>query len=399
MGCCECEKYHLANEKREVVYTNGRSGKEYCWLHAPVGKKGMDDDTFSRHVESMIEVVFHEEPGHDGAIPYADFSGAIFPWDIKIWPYDTDGHLPCCDFQNAVFLGNVDLSGTHCPSLKFSGTRFVKDFLISKATINNSEFKQAEFEGNADFQFSTFVDTPQFRKAHFHREADFNNCNFEKGAGFQYCEFDGKANFFRCCAPNGKIHLQLVDVGNLSFSCRETPLFLFQTCDWPKKLLPEVTDNFNPKASEDLYRSLKLVAISEYNMPMVSRWHYNEKRMALKRIPNRRKFFSVTWWYCMSSGFGEKPVRAFVVLFALVLFPLLLLAAHKLYETGISSSVDIVAVNDVFRGWLMCMPLTKISASYDNHGAGTMWFFWLSQIIISIQAALFAFALRNRFRR
>jgi len=358
----------------------------------------MSVEDFNSKIMGMIEDVRYSEPDPEGNVEYPNFSGAIFPGDINMWPHDSEGALPRCMFHNVTFCGEVDFSHTNIFDSDFTNCVFLKDALFERCRVHSISFRYAVFFGNASFKYSKFSETPSFRCTQFGGMADFNNCDFRKGGIFRYTEFMDKANFFRCFSDEGELHFQVVDMEDVSFSCGETPMFRFQTCYWPERLHPDRTDNYMPKALEDLYRSLKLLAAEEHNMPMVSRWHFNEKMMALEQVPKARRLFSMTWWYWLSSGFGEKPIRAFGTLLALVFIPLFILSLLSLVDTGITSSFDKQAVNAVFTDWLRCFPLSK-APKVSSIPAGRLWFYWGAQVLISIQAALFGFALRNKFRR
>lgn len=226
--------------------------------------------------------------------------------------------------------------------------------------------------------------------------------------------------------------LSLNSIANVSFTSLETNIFSFTSCDWPDRLIVETSENFDRYGCEELYRSLKQKAAAEHDQPMVSKWHYREKLMPLKSMlgdagsiklvdefdepnpwaPSKAHFwlrgfsvaqlrllnliqyakteakrfdcwlrllfaapfptqFTLTWWYWTLAGFGERPQRAFAWL---VILPLLLLW---------------FVPND----WRYGLPLFKVPEDKSS-----LWA-WVCQIIITLQAALFAFALRNKFRR
>lgn len=106
----------------------------------------------------------------------------------------------------------------------------------------------------------------------------------------------------------------------------------------------------------------------------------------------------LTGLYWFSSGFGEQPVRAFGFLFVLVLLPLLVFTLTALASTGLSCKPDLDVIAEVFKDWQRALPLSKIPLESEP-SACKLWGFYLSQLAITIQAALFAMAVRNRFRR
>lgn len=149
---------------------------------------------------------------------------------------------------------------------------------------------------------------------------------------------------------------------------------------------------------------------NEHNEAEVSQWHVSEKEVDLLLVTRDLKrakglhdkaIWGLMWLmlrlYRISSRFGEHMVRAGAVLAYVALAPLLILTVAKLAETGVSWTPDWAKIGMVFQDWLRCMPLTK--AGLDGTPTWKLWLFWVSQLVIAIQAALFAFALRNRFRR
>lgn len=73
------------------------------------------------------------------------------------------------------------------------------------------------------------------------------------------------------------------------------------------------------KKVELLYRRLKQKYTDEHDWPEVSNWHYGEKEM-FRRSNLWRRFFplSISNLYWLSSGYGERPVRAGGTLVCLV---------------------------------------------------------------------------------
>ena len=79
-------------------------------------------------------------------------------------------------------------------------------------------------------------------------------------------------------------------------------------------------DNAKINKVETLYRMLKQKYKEEHNDPEVSQWHYGEREMYRKGSRFRRYFpLSISNLYWLSSGYGERPARASIVLLCLVL--------------------------------------------------------------------------------
>ncbi|WP_028587310.1 hypothetical protein [Desulfocurvus vexinensis] len=152
----------------------------------------------------------------------------------------------------------------------------------------------------------------------------------------------------------------------------------------------------------------------EHNEYEASRWHVSEKEAQLKllrraeeyprlwamlwREPGAWFLFAMLWLYRQASGFGENPGRAGLVLLGLVVLPLLALGAAEVVGHFVLWSWDWGRVDAVVKDWLRFLPLTSTrgleSVPGWRHALMVLW-----QLLVTVQAALFAFALRNRFRR
>jgi len=235
---------------------------------------------------------------------------------------------------------------------------------------------------------------------------------------------------------------------NIIFTSMQTPMISFRGCQWSKRLGLETYGDggrHNFQECEELYRSMKQRAAHEHDQPMVSRWHFLEKMMQLKFLVGNpattraldaieerkycwscialasyiwsgfrlwlklirtlppRAYFSISWWYWNSSGFGERPIRAGLWLICFVLAPLIPLSIFKIIETGPGDSIDYSKLPGLLAEWVRCMPFIRLDLSTcaDSPWLAAIRFgaSWLFQVFIATQATLFAFAVRNRFRR
>jgi hypothetical protein len=124
--------------------------------------------------------------------------------------------------------------------------------------------------------------------------------------------------------------------------------------------------------------------------------------MALKQIKEKRPKwwrFSWLWLYRFSSGYGEDYRCAFRILMWLLFAAFAISSLIAIISTGFSPRIDWDKVGWVFESTLRCIPLTKLPTENGNLGVWYYAFISVFQLLIGIQAALFAFALRNKFRR
>ncbi|AMK12029.1 hypothetical protein AWY79_13395 [Pseudodesulfovibrio indicus] len=139
---------------------------------------------------------------------------------------------------------------------------------------------------------------------------------------------------------------------------------------------------------------------TENNEYEASKWHVAEKESQLKLLGRKdgsRFLRDVLWLYKYSSGFGEDPRQAFWVLLMLLVLPLLFLVCIELSNNFVWWGFDHSRIDAVFTEWLKFIPLTRAA---DKNELGLLYAFMVFwQLLITIQTALFVFALRNNFRR
>ncbi|MBU1042122.1 MAG: pentapeptide repeat-containing protein [Proteobacteria bacterium] len=363
-----------------MIYTDEADKKDYCLFHAPAEHKGMTVEDFNKQVLKRIDE-FKTKPKTPGKHDFCNLSGTIFPGEISFGSYDDSNPLPHVSLHKATFVGVANFEGT-----MFSFTTF------SVATFaGNARFGWATFAGGATFVETVFEGQTDFRWATFTKEMRFERVKAEKNAQLMHS-------------------LNTASLANLNFTSMETECFSFKGCDWPDGgLWPETEKEPSYKAAEELYRSLKQKAASEHDQPMVSKWHYREKLMALEQIKAKRGWkarLGLTGLYYWCSGFGEDPAQAFRVLAGLLGVAFLALCGFKLGETGFSFHRQIAwnKILEIPAELLALIPFVKTEATTASSPEGILApvkaiFTGSMHILLAAQIALFAFALRNRFRR
>lgn len=108
----------------------------------------------------------------------------------------TSGHAPTravleavmlCDFSDRHFDVDLNLAGHRFPGgVRFDGCTFARAITVSGGRfLDEVSFERAEFEGEAQFEGTTFV------------QANFSGARFAAGGQFRKAEFDGPARFDR----------------------------------------------------------------------------------------------------------------------------------------------------------------------------------------------------------
>ena len=368
----------------------------------------------------------------------ANFEGATFSVDTVSG--DTD-------FSGATFSGDADF-GVACfaGDARFNDATFTASANFGGATFNGgADFAGVPFNGGVDFVGATFTSDADFSGATLCKPIVFQNSGIFPNVLFNQTKFDERVVFrqitfkngtFDCCLAARSVIFDDCDLSGLSLVGAPIEDFRFISCKWPrskgrnviydsrltkyheKEDQPVKVTGFFPLGNqdqeeilekplpdneyiEDLFRRLKAVAQKEHDDLAASDWHYGEKEMQLRRLQEESSLknfrwdwgwfgslflYIVTWIYKRISGYGEEPLRAFAVLMILGLLPTPLL------------SYLLPGLPSPFPGGVEhYLPLMKKIPD------GNAWYvsFWmvLWQLLVTIQAALLGFALRNKLRR
>jgi len=405
---------------------------------------------FSKHVNhpafpgiELFEAEFNERCTFAGV----NFLGkASFEWTV---------FKRMADFTNVCFNAGADFFCT-----EFSRQAlFINCLFVCHANFLSAEFfmfanfSKARFICTTSFETAIFHHHCSFEGTEFMLRVSFKQVKIEKPCTLEKTIFRNEADMqgIACLHTESnedidpvkcKFILSRLDSQSLScmiFDLDELQCLEIRNCKWPDRLgfdkyyaggLHHLTE------CENLYRSLKCSSVSALDQPLVSRWHFREKLMQLKGLLlpencnalieavedtdlcNRTR--ARAWWelfralpwrlrrslpflYWTSSGFGERATRGAVCLIVLVLLPPIFLTPLKLIETGWSLTPDSQRIAEVLLEWVRCMPFAKLDAPAPTpptilSALRTMLSYGF-QLVISLQAALFALAVRNRFRR
>lgn len=363
MSCCKAAKYRWC-ENEEVVFHDYGNGKDYCVFHAPIGKKGVGQEKFNQLVFKHIDAVIDNNKENSGQ-EICDLSGTIFEWDIDFSNYGEKNPLPRIDFMNAifkcgadfefaVFKGKADFAfavfegKAYFDSAVFKGGAYFSD----AAFKGKANFENAVFKGEADFGSAVFEGVANFINAVFKGEADFWDAVFEVEVNFESAVFikplflDGELFEKKVKLHDIGFHeysrFEGVNLSETSFENTDLRMIEFVNCTWARYLIlpcnllkfferdalyqdvqmgySEYSNN-KPKTKiiATQYRLLKEQAMDRHDQQSVSKWHYGEKEMERKGSKVSRFVpFSFSNLYWLSSGYGERPLRAGVVLILLI---------------------------------------------------------------------------------
>jgi hypothetical protein len=160
---------------------------------------------------------------------------------------------------------------------------------------------------------------------------------------------------------------------------------------------------------ETLYRKLKQKYKEEHDEMEVSNWHYREKEMQRKSSSSilMRVFLNL---YYVASGYGENPARALLMLFFFIVSTSFLLMLFGLSPVDSESKIiDVMIVQwphnvDFTKMFIVFSDVFKYATFQKDYMLQPISLIGqfikiFAQIIIPIQAALMALAIRNKFRR
>ncbi|MDI6615430.1 MAG: pentapeptide repeat-containing protein [Syntrophaceae bacterium] len=407
------------------------------------------------------DVSFHQFDKNE-PLPEIDFSEAQFSGKANFWFTKFSEYADFrfaqfsedAEFLNAKFSGYADFWNT-----KFSG---YADFMSAQFS-GDGNFAEAQFSGHGNFAEVQFSGDGNFAEAQFSGGADFDFIRIPEKGLLMFRSTDriktfGKKASFRNLDIEGSLVFEGVDLSTALFYGTRVQKIDFINVRWRRSgprgwrntLYDEIffferikkgpssdverpgtppTDFKNligrtfcyaDKYGDDirkvgiLYRRMKNKYRTLQNWPEVSNWHYGEKEMYRKENAFRRYFpFSFSFLYWLSSGYGERYVRAGVVLAALIFLLSFGLAWTGLNAAGASgshltdfhgiTSITIETLNLKSIGALLINTLKYATFQKDIiFFPRNMWgeiVRLLTQILIPIQTALFIMAVRNRFRR
>jgi uncharacterized protein YjbI with pentapeptide repeats len=446
----------------ESMTTDEEGPKLYCIFHAPQGRKGKKLEEFNELVFKRIYEAKRENKSCDlsGTIFEGNISFSLFHEDKPLPPinFKESKFYGIADFSDATFSGKANFSNT----IFISRASFLRAIFNEEVDFSNAEFKEeanfsdAIFKGKEatllgiNFSSSKFYRKADFYRVKFEEDADFSNAEFNEKALFSETLFNKKAIFFMATFNEearfgksafirplfkkleeietfikeggnfsglnikDKVIFEGLNLKNVSFLDTDLKRVDFINCTWHekngRKILYDEIKLFKEKKDKDfknkikkveiLYRKLKQKYKEEHNEPEVSNWHYGEKEMQRKSSLFRRyfplSFFNLYW---LSSGYGERPLRAGIVLILLILIMSALFGLTGLKPND-GCVIKIKEWNDILNSDYLKATLQYATFDPKPDFMPVNGFLKIvAKLLIPLQAALFALAVRNRFRR
>lgn len=194
-----------------LAFTNelfDRDGRQYCWLHLPLGAGKRDGTTFQRHFDAFLKD------------RYTDFSGVAFPADSDGTRYDFRGDQKF-EFIGCEFAPNITIVFNQETYGDFSNSRFRgASTIMALATYRSLVCHGVRFDGaftleagdnrgDASFTDSRFLQAPRFNRIEGVALLNLTACDFRRAPTFgQSTALPLRIYFF-----DAKFHPQWEDEG------------------------------------------------------------------------------------------------------------------------------------------------------------------------------------------
>lgn len=359
-------------------------------------------------------------------------------------------------FARSIFLDNANFDfAVFKQKNNFEDARFLKKARFYNATFNNAIFNNAEFMNgdfklakfeSADFHETLFKGSADFYNARF-KSVDFTKTIFQGTVDFHFAEFLGNIIFnknsfgdefidFRniVIAKDIYISLQNLDLAKAAFletdiskidfiSARpreEAGRYILHDEDMfyedEHKGVFKSDEERNARLNqlEELYRAGKGQCAAKHNMFDYPLWHMSEKEMQRRRLKGTLTGYILNL-YNLISGYGEEPKRAAWWLFGIIFAASIVIGSFgivgdkdtdkpvsivKRFEVGDNFGLTLNHKNFWDTSLYTLETLTYMKTPdykpANNWTRAARIFFRLAT---TLQFTLFAFALRNRFRR
>ena len=384
----------------------------------------------------------------------ASFKKATFKVDVS--SFAIESYLPV-DFDEASFLTDAHFRNAEFKrQASFVSTSFqAKTFFVKTIFTNSANFSVADFAGEADFTDAHFskIHGALFYRAKFARDVFFDRTEFAGNVSFNSAVFGGDSDMiFRNSEFAGDVsfiystsdgYLRFIDLKQgegsrmrfeeaafekatrISFhTVRLQPhwfvnidsrKFVFTNCRWKQ---PDNTDI-------DLRSELEALGGTRDSHKLLTKtcWQLADNHEEMKSFPKASifrqmaneskrledyrgwKVWSLHWWYWLSSFYGERPLRAGLVLLGILLAFALAFMVPEFQVCPIEKTVPEKACDPLYLSFAEAILQSLATATFQSIEyikpqtmPGTFLII-LEKILAPIQAALFALAIRRKFMR
>ncbi|MFX0140530.1 MAG: pentapeptide repeat-containing protein [Candidatus Hodarchaeota archaeon] len=286
---------------------------------------------------------------------------------IKMWMHDKkEFHLEGSYFPIRFMLSNITIEN----KVYFTGCHFFDEVNIKAIFMNivylrkcifeeKSSFKNSEFRSMVRFSSSVFMKEAEL-DAHYYENAAFYDVEFHGNTNFRATAFEDRASFIRTIFPQHPYYVNFmgtrfnkphsikfseVDFSRALFLWTDLSKIIFQNVRWPvtskiKGARHYLTDEFSGEHYlkedmrggqkyisakhydhvQDLYQQLKRNFENQGSYAEAGDFYYGEMECYRKSSWARRFLPSLVNLYRISSGYGQRYIRAGIVLILMLLF-------------------------------------------------------------------------------
>ncbi len=371
----------------------------------------------------------------------AGFDSSTFKGEAKFWESTFQGDAR---FNDSTFQGDAQFwESTFQGDARFNDSTFQGDAQFWKSTFQrDAKFWESTFQGDADFSGSTFQGDARFNDSTFEKKAYFSNIQKFNNKSFVFADntISGDITFENC----DPACLNIMGHSDCSKFYFKKGTRLEKTCEFYQEMKARYKNAGNEYEVSQWHISEKntLLKILWQDFLGINNTYRTGKfgwDLFLERCRNiAKRVFSISWllnklllflrivllfFYKIFSGFGENPLAALFWLLVFIAIPTVITnlpkETHEQYipynlfcgETrdyiplmnqflSKKQAVNINVFNPVCAADLHEV-INKAFAKNSNTSSSVLQSFGRTawQLLIYIQAALLAFAVRNNFRR
>jgi hypothetical protein len=438
---CDCEEW-MRSACEGLSFFKLHENKRYCVLHYPGKEKSAD---FKTALDSKVN-------RRD-----FNFRGVWFPEQVSFSGFEFS---EAADFRSATFSAAADFtSATFKAAAYFTSATFKAGADFRSATFStDADFNSASFSADAYFSHATFSADTDFTYAKFLAGAYFSRSLFHASVHFFEATFDGSVQFFGSATerePQGGARLAAMAFGNnpsldfqhvvvehsdriafhtltlrphwfVNTDCR---LFGFIDVDWDWERI-SIKQEISALEAKEVESPNRLLAIacrqlaenaeanSRYEEASKFRyWAMELQRQEMDPIWKEEwyefAFWRLDWWYWATSGYGERIVRALLMLLGIwAIFVLLYTRVGFVHQppsdqAASSATAASVTVEDKIgqplefaRALTYSLGVMSLQKPEPKPLTGTAQALVLLETILGpVQAALLALAIRRKFMR
>ncbi len=392
---CDCEE-SMRSACAGGQFHGEHEGKRYCVLHFPGKEKS-----------AYFKLVFERKIENKDF----NFAGVWFPDALALGGFNFSA---TANFSNVTFSEAVD----------FRFATFHDEVFFSRASFAEADFAHATFKNLAYFIYACFNGAAHFTNTSFNSMVLFRNAIFRNYVSF--ADLRGEPVFvdssqldlqFARIEKPEHISFHTVTLRPYWFVNVDPRKFEFTNVDWRWRSTREEIESLQEDHVSSPHRMLAiacrhLAVNAEENHRYEEGSKFRYMAMDARRLEHFRgfAFWRLSWWYWLASGYGERVLRAAVVLFGILLVSAALYTqvGFVRWEPRINSESEAATAKRDESG----APL-KLSRAL-TYSAAVMTFqrpeprpatitaqtiVLLETILGPVQAALLALAIRRKFMR